>query len=97
MGATILTTDDLRDFKLELLEEIKQLLQKQQASNRPKWLRSPEVKKLLGISHSTLQNFRDNGIIPHTRIGGVLYYDYQEILEILEKNRVQTNSDFNVG
>lgn len=44
--------------------------------------------KLLGISPGTLQNLRINGTIPYTKIGGVLYYDHSEIMEVLEKNKV---------
>lgn len=88
MGATIVTTEDLMEFKLELLEDIKQLLQNQSGQPTKKWLKSPEVRELLGISSGTLQNLRINGTLPYTKIGGVLYYDYHEIIEVLEKNRV---------
>ena len=88
MGATIITTEDLMDFKLELLEDIKQLLQHQNGQPAKKWLKSPEVRELLGISPGTLQNLRINGTLPYTKIGGVLYYDYQEIMQVLERNRI---------
>lgn len=88
MAATIITTEDLREFKIELLDEIKALLQNQQGNHNKKWLKSPEVRELLGISPGTLQNLRINGTIPYTKVGGVLYYDYGEIMQVLEKNRV---------
>ena len=88
MSATIITTEDLRDFKMELLDDIKQLLNNQSGQITKKWLKSPEVRELLGISPGTLQNLRINGTLPYTKIGGVLYYDYQEIMGVLEKNRV---------
>lgn len=88
MGATIITTEDLYEFKLELLDEIKQLLQNHNGQSSKKWLKSNQVRKLLGISAGTLQNLRINGTIPYTKIGGVLYYDYTEIMKVMEKNRV---------
>lgn len=88
MGATIITTEDLYDFKLELLEDIKQLLQSQNGQVTKKWLKSNDVRELLGISPGTLQNLRINGTIPYTKVGGVLYYDYNEIMKVLENNRV---------
>ena len=88
MGATIITTEDLMEFKLELLDDIKQLLQNQNGHPAKKWLKSPEVRELLGISPGTLQNLRINGTLPYTKIGGVLYYDYQEIIQVLEQNRI---------
>lgn len=88
MGATIITTEDLYEFKMELLEEIKQLFNQHNGNSAKKWLKSQEVRELLGISPGTLQNLRINGTLPYTKVGGVLYYDYNEIMEVLEKNRV---------
>ena len=88
MPTSIITTDDLRDFKLELLDDIKELLNKQSGHITKRWLKSPEVKELLGISSGTLQNLRINGTLPYTKVGGVLYYDYEEIMSVMEKNRV---------
>lgn len=88
MAATIITTEDLREFKMELLDDIKQLLDNQSGHVAKKWLKSPEVRDLLGISPGTLQNLRINGTLPYTKVGGVLYYDYQEIMQVLEDNRI---------
>lgn len=88
MGATNITTDDLREFKMDLLNDIKELLNNQSGQVTKKWLKSPEVRKLLGISPGTLQNLRINGTLPYTKVGGVLYYDYQEIMQVMEKNRI---------
>lgn len=88
MPTNIITTEDLYEFKLELLEDIKQLLQSQNGNSHKKWLKSPEVMKLLSVSPGTLQNMRINGTIPYTKVGGILYYDYHEIMSVLDKNRV---------
>ena len=88
MPTSIITTDDLYEFKTELLDEIKQLLQNQGGQPKKKWLKSHEVRELLGISPGTLQNLRINGTLPYTRMGGVLYYDHSEIMQVLENNRV---------
>ncbi|EIJ37087.1 MULTISPECIES: helix-turn-helix domain-containing protein [Flavobacteriaceae] len=89
MGATIITTEDLYQFKLELLDAIKQVLQEQNGTPSKKWLKSNEVRELLGISPGTLQNLRINGTLPYTKIGGVLYYDYKEIMQVLENNKIR--------
>ncbi|MEE9361641.1 MAG: helix-turn-helix domain-containing protein [Cellulophaga sp.] len=90
MSATIITTEDLYEFKLQLLEGIKQLLDNQSGHITKKWLKSPEVRELLDISPGTLQNLRINGSLPYTKVGGILYYDYAEILQVMEKNKVNT-------
>ncbi|MCB0459756.1 MAG: helix-turn-helix domain-containing protein [Flavobacteriaceae bacterium] len=89
MATAIITTDDLYEFKMELMEEIKQLFQEYNNHSTKKWMRTSEVLKLLGMSPSTLQNLRLNGTIPYTKIGRSLFYDYNEIMQVLEKNRVE--------
>lgn len=88
MAATIITTEDLQDFKHELLESIKELLSSQTIFKQKKWLKSPEVRELLSISPGTLQNLRINGTLPYSKVGGVIYYDYEEILKVIEDNRI---------
>jgi hypothetical protein len=84
MPTEIVTTDDLREFKSELIKEIRQLLAVHHGQPSKKWLKSYEVRKLLGISPGTLQNMRINGSLPYTKIGGVMFYDYEEIKKMLE-------------
>ncbi|OWW23545.1 DNA-binding protein [Zobellia sp. OII3] len=88
MAANIITTDDLRDFKMELLDDIKNLLTKHADGKIKKYLRSSEVMELLQISPGTLQNLRINGTLPYTKVGGIIYYNTDEIQKVLENNRV---------
>ncbi|MFT3738460.1 MAG: helix-turn-helix domain-containing protein [Breznakibacter sp.] len=89
MPAQIVTTDDLRELKIELLEDFKRLLKEHGGQPSKKWLKSPEVRKLLNISPGTLQNLRVNGTLPYTKMGGALYYDYEDIQKILQANKKQ--------
>lgn len=93
MPTSIITTDDLREFKMELLEELKSILSKQSSGTLKRYLKSSEVMDLLKISPGTLQNFRINGTLPYTKIGGIIYYDIQEIHRVMDENRVRTNFD----
>ena len=88
MATEILTTDDLREFKVELIEEIKDLINSSTNHEPKKWLKSYEVRELLGISPGTLQNLRVNGTLPFSKIGGVILYDYEDILKVVNQNRV---------
>lgn len=88
MPTSIITTDDLREFKMELLEEIKELLGAQSRGTSKQWLKSTEVMELLKISPGTLQNLRVNGTLPYSKIGGLIYYDASEIHSLLEKSKI---------
>ena len=93
MPANIITTDDLREFKMELLDDIKKLLSKQATGKLKKYLKSFEVMDLLQVSPGTLQNLRINGTLPYTKVGGIIYYDAEEIQTIMTANRVQHGSN----
>ena len=88
MPANIITTDDLREFKMELLDDIKNLLSKQATRKLKKYLKSSEVMDLLQVSPGTLQNLRINGTLPYTKVGGIIYYDTEEIQKVMDANRV---------
>jgi len=88
MAVNIITTEDLHEFKLELLDSIKAMVSHQDGYRAKKWLKSPEVRDFLSISPGTLQNLRINGTLPYTKIGGVIYYDYGEINQVLVDNRI---------
>lgn len=84
----ILTQSDLLEFKEDILQEFKRII-KECVSGQPgkKWLKSAEVKKLLGISHGFLQSLRDSGVLPFTKIGGSIYYDYEDISFMMSSNK----------
>ena len=86
MPAQIVTPEDLQELKTALTE-IKTLLKTLKGDSSKKWLKSPEVRKLLGLSSGTLQNLRVNGTLPYTKIGGVLYYDQEDIQKVMLENR----------
>lgn len=88
MAATIITTEDLLEFKIDLLQEIKKLIQTSEPNTNKKWIKSKEVTELLNISPGTLQNLRINGTLTYTKIGGTLYYDNTDIEKLLNKNKV---------
>ena len=87
MPANILTTEDLEDFRKELLTEIKEMLLQYNKITIDRWVKSNIVMSKLGISPGTLQNFRINETIPFSKLGGIIYYDEEEINEILLNNK----------
>ena len=86
MPAQIITTDDLREFKVDLLDEIRVLISEQKNPVIKKWMKSVEVRKLLNISPGTLQTLRINGTLPYTKIGGTNYYNASDIDVLLSQN-----------
>jgi hypothetical protein len=85
MPAQVVTLEDFHELKMELAE-IRKLVRTLKGESK-RWLKSPEVRKLLGISAGTLQNLRVNGTMPYTKMGGILYYDQEDILKIMLENK----------
>ncbi|MBK3518249.1 helix-turn-helix domain-containing protein [Carboxylicivirga marina] len=78
--------DDLYELRSDLLREIEGL-KNNDRFNR-KWLRSFEVMQLLNISAGTLQNMRFKGVLSYSKVNTMIFYDYEEILKLFEKNRI---------
>lgn len=87
MPTIVVTHEDLEKLKTELIEEIEKLVTRQHTTPARKWLKSHEVRRLLTVSPGTLQNLRINGTLPFTKIGGVIFYDYEDIRKMLEDNK----------
>lgn len=83
----LVTIEDLEMLKAFLINEIndiKNLLRSGTTTPwKKEWLKSPEVRKMLGISPGTLQNMRTNGQLPFTKIGGITFYRYEDIAKLL--------------
>jgi excisionase family DNA binding protein len=52
-----------------------------------RWLRSKEVRTMLGVSDSTLQTMRIKGVIPAYKLGSSWFYREDEVLAALEAGR----------
>ncbi len=90
----LLTQGDLIDFKNEILLEFKRIIKESMGEPGKRWLKSCEVKKLLGISHGFLQTLRDKGTLPFTKIGGSIYYDFEDISQMMASKKSDSSRSF---
>jgi len=86
MSMTIITKEDLEEFRLQLLEDIRQIITPKEAKLVKPWLKNAEVMKLLEISANTLQRLRVSGKLPAKKVGGIHYYRYEDIEKLLNSN-----------
>lgn len=84
MTYEVIKNEDLQKFRLQLLEDLKAFVQP--SGPAKEWLKSSEVRKMLGVSHGTLQNLRINGTLPYRKLGGIMFYKYDDIINLLESN-----------
>ena len=57
------------------------------------YLSGEDLCRLLHISKRTLQQYRDDKILPYIQVGGKIIYKESDILKILEKNYVRDHTD----
>ena len=86
MSLELSTPDDLEEFRTKLLADLKQFLNPKKELENKKWLKGYEVRAILNISPGTLQNFRVKGILSFTRMGGIIFYNANDINKLLESN-----------
>lgn len=55
------------------------------------YLSGEELCELLHISKRTIQQYRDDTILPYIQIGGKIIYKESDILKILEQNYISNN------
>ena len=85
MEKNLVTSDDLQQFKVALLREMKKVLQNTPPAIPKPWLKSHEVQKMLKISAGTLQHLRDSGQLKYSKVGGLIFYALEDI-EAMVKN-----------
>ncbi len=81
----LVTLADLEKFKDHMLEEFRRLLKPGSPAQTKQWLKSREVRKLLDISPGKLHSLRANRQLGFMRIGGVIYYDREDIEKMFER------------
>ncbi|MBV4359067.1 helix-turn-helix domain-containing protein [Parasegetibacter sp. MAH-26] len=85
MEVDFITKNDLENFRAALLNDIKGLMQNSQTFSRKEWLKAIEVRKLLGVSNGTLQSMRVKGTLRSSKIGGIHYYRYTDIENLMQQ------------
>ena len=101
MGQQVLNKDsnEVKRF-IEAMEGISKMLDANSLIYRPileiyrpildgnRYITEQELSKALKITKRTLIEYRMNGKLPYYKIGGKILYREQEIIEILERNKV---------
>ena len=89
MAIEIVTKEDLQQFRMQLLNDLRQLMMPQEAKLAKPWLKNSEVRKLLGISSNTIQRLRIAGKLRSSKVGGVHYYRYEDIEKLMDSDEAK--------
>ena len=76
----IATKKDISELKEWLSEK---LTDRAPNSDVPRVLRTRDLINILGISASSLQNLRNNGTLPFSKVNGTCYYKWDDVERVL--------------
>ena len=83
-----------QEMVIQLRNRIEEILKNYRpVMNGEIYLSGEDVCELLHISKRTLQQYRDDHILPYIQIGGKIIYKESDILTILEQNYISKNTD----
>ncbi|MGJ1435637.1 helix-turn-helix domain-containing protein [Sphingobacterium siyangense] len=85
MEINIVTKDDLEEFRVKLLSEIREILKIQEVKSFPRSIKTKQVLEILDISAGKLQQMRIAGELSYKKVGGTYYYNYNEVKRLLPK------------
>ena len=80
----IVTKEMFEDFKIELNEQLMELINSVENKQTKKIMKNKELKEYLGVSYSTLDKMRANNVIPYKKIMGNYYYSVDDLDKILK-------------
>ncbi len=88
MAVQVVTWEDLQDLKIQLFNDIEEILNhNKQSGNEPlEFLKTSQVKKLLNCSKGKIQSLRITGKLKSKKVGGTLYYKQDDVKRILEQD-----------
>lgn len=87
MAVEVITREDLQHFRIQLLNDFRELLEEQQkpvTTETQQGLKTKQVRQLLGCSYNKLQSLRIAGKLRSKKIGGTVYYRKDDVRKLLE-------------
>lgn len=79
----MVTKEDLRQFGLILMNDIRKALEAKNSTKnsqyKPEWLKSRKVRSIMDMSPGTLQNLRVTGQVRYKKVLGSYYYNRTDL------------------
>ena len=69
------------------LEDVSNKFNQQKIDNELRLLDNADVKQLFNISDKTLSNWRNNGILEFSKIGGSIYFDVNDVKALIKRSK----------
>ena len=89
MSVALFTSAEISQIVKGATKAAADLIQAPQQATEPclwEWLPNSEAIRLLGLSKASLQRYRSSGLLPHSKMGGNIFYRKSDLESILERN-----------
>lgn len=80
------TKDDLRQFSLMIIDEVRKLKPEIKKDDNLEWLKSRAARQLLTMSPGSLQNLRVTGKVRFRKVLGSYYYNRADLMKLFTGN-----------
>lgn len=87
MSAQRMILNQLKYLREEFLDDLLDVLEQRRTTPKRRWLKSHEVRRMLGVSPNTLRRLRAKKLLPCSRVEGIVYYDFYDVIYLLEQSR----------
>ncbi len=85
MQINIVTKEDLEEFRVKRLTEIREILKIQEVKSFPRSIKTKQALEILDMSAGKLKQMRITGELSYKEVGGTYYYNYNEVKGLLPK------------
>jgi len=69
-----------------LRKDVGDIVKKAHNPLQENWLDNQDACRILKVGTRTLQNYRDNGTLPYSNLGGKVFYKASDIEAVLDSN-----------
>jgi len=83
----LVTKSDLTRFRQDISNDLERIV-KDNVSSKKTWLRTKEACEYLSVGNSTLQNYRQRGLLKPRKVGGTLFYSRKELSNLFNDNQL---------
>ncbi|WP_417368900.1 helix-turn-helix domain-containing protein [Flavobacterium beibuense] len=73
----------------ERLDKIESKIIHSNNTDKQRYYRNEDLKKIFGLSNNTIIKYRETGILPYTKLGDIYLYEAPKIEQLLRNNSVE--------
>ncbi len=101
MTMEILTKDDLKALRSEIIQEVKETIRQELGllanvgADDDEYLTTKEAARFLLVSERQMRNYKASKVVPYSKIGGRLLFRKADLLAFVETHKIASRYEEN--